>query len=220
MGLTGPAGPTGPIGPTGPSGSNDIKFSSDNSVVTITTPTYTDRLYNKAYVDGMSASLQAKLDGKAPLAHTHAVTEVVGAVPACVTGKAQTFCVKGSLFVVAGVAYGPVPTYSGIPLNTAVLAGLKLGVQADTFNVIGTFDDVNNSVVSIVGSVQTAAGTFATVNASSSLQVKIVGGQVLESHAAALQISNKPLYLEVRYVSNAAAAGVATAARPGADQTF
>ncbi|MCX6109835.1 MAG: hypothetical protein NTZ90_09575, partial [Proteobacteria bacterium] len=62
--------------------------------------------------------------------------------------------------------------------------------------------------------------TFATVNASSSLQVKIVGGQVLESHAAALQISNKPLYLEVRYVSNAAAAGVATVARPGADQTF
>ena len=220
IGATGATGAMGPAGPAGPAGSRDINFSSDNSVVTITTPTYTDSLYNKAFVDGMNMSIQAKLEGKAALAHTHPVAAVVGTVPACVVGKVQTFCLKGSLFLVSGIAYGPVPTYAGTPLNTVVLAGLKLGSQADTFNTIGTFDDVNNSIVSVVGSVQTAVGTYITVNAANSLQVKIVGGQVMESHSAALQVSNKPLYLEIRYVANSPVADVAKAVRQDAAQTF
>jgi hypothetical protein len=117
----------------------------------------------------------------------------------CVAGKTLPICTKGSLLVVGGVTYAPTPNIAGQPVITSVISNLKLGTTVNTWNTIGAFDDLANSVVSINGSVQTAVGTFTAVNSSSALQVRIVGGKVQELHSEPV-LQTLPLYLEVRFV--------------------
>ena len=195
----GPQGPVGPQGPAGEPGSRDISFGSQNNVISLRTPSLTEAFYNKAYVDGMLLATDVQMRNKANIVHTHAASDLTGALPACASGKTQPLCTKGNLLVVGGVTYAPTPSIAGQPVITSVISNIKLGTAVNTWNTIGAFDDVANSVVSMNGSVQTAVGTFAAVNASSALQVRIVGGQVQEFHTQAAHQS-LPLYLEVRFV--------------------
>ena len=198
-GDVGPAGPMGPAGPAGEPGSKDIVFTDQNNVITLSTPSLTDSFYNKAYFDGALISLGVQLQNKAPLTHTHSLSDLTGVIPACSGNPTQPICTKGNLLYVGGIPYAPSPTLGGQPVLTTLLANLKLGVAVNTWNTIGSFNDVANTVVALSGSVQTGVGTFTTVNASPALQVRIVSGQVQEYHTSA-SLQSLPLYVEVRYV--------------------
>jgi hypothetical protein len=148
-------------------------------------------------------ALDVQMQNKADAVHKHTFGDLTGTIPACVSGKTLPLCTRGTLLVVNGAAYAPTPTIGGQPVVTTVLGSLKLGVAVNTWNTVGSFDDIKNSVVGISGSVQTGVGSFTNVNASSALQVRIVGGQVQEFHTTAA-MQSVPLYLEVRFVPPAA----------------
>ena len=191
------------MGPTGEPGSKDIFFSSQNNVISLRTPALTESFYNKAYFDGSMIALDVQMQNKADSVHKHTFGDLTGTIPACVSGKTLPLCTRGTLLVVNGAAYAPTPTIGGQPVVTTVLGSLKLGVSANTWNTVGSFNDIKNSVVGISGSVQTGVGSFTNVNASSALQVRIVGGQVQEFHTTAA-MQSVPLYLEIRFVPPAA----------------
>jgi hypothetical protein len=88
------------------------------------------------------------------------------------------------------------PTIGENLLITDTRGDLRLGNTAARWNDIGDYDR-NMTVLSVIATVATGTGTFATVNATDDLRVRLVNGNIEEWHSSPT-MGSKPLFLEIK----------------------
>lgn len=87
--------------------------------------------------------------------------------------------------------------HDGKVIRVDAPSALRLGTTAGRWNDIGSFDDVQNIVLSLNGTVSLAVGQFQVVNNADDLRIRILAGKIQEWHTSPT-LGGKPVFLEVK----------------------
>jgi len=174
-GDTGSQGPQGPQGPAGSNGGVSLSDSTPQSLGTAsagtsTTASRSDHVHSSPTISGISG-LQAALDGKSGISHTHTASQITDRSTALVTsvnGQTGDVTVSGG----SGSSY-TLPTASsttlggvkvsggGISISSGVLAADVTSVAGRTGSVTLAISDVSGLQSALDG--KQASGTYATL---------------------------------------------------------
>lgn len=167
-GANGAAGPSGPMGPVGQPGNKGDKGDKGDPGSNNVVVTGGDNLVSIATPTFLGTVFRSEYTDSRLTAHDDALA-----------GKAAVVRQDGKI------------------VRTEAPASLRLGTTAGRWNDIGSFDDVQNVVLSLNATVTISAGQFQIVNATDDLRIRIAAGKIQEWHTSPT-LGGKPVFLEIK----------------------